>query len=80
MGKDFLKVLGKLWGRGQSQFRGVLGVKSPKISVFRGGDKGRILGDFPLYSHETEFELENPDTQYKRSTTAPLGFVALAIF
>ena len=49
MGKDFLKVLGKLWGRGQSQFRGVLGVKSPKISVFRGGDKGRILGDFPLY-------------------------------
>ena len=50
MGKDFLKVLGKLWGRGQSQFRGVLGVKSPKISVFRGGDKGRILGDFPLYS------------------------------
>ena len=50
MGKDFLKVLGKLWGRGQSQFRGVLGVKSPKISVFWGGDKGRILGDFPLYS------------------------------
>ena len=50
MGKDFLKVLGKLWGRGQSQFRGFWGVKSLKISVFRGRDKGRILGDFPLYS------------------------------
>ena len=45
-GQDFLKVLGKLWGRGQSQF---WGVKSPEIFVFRGGDKSRILGDFTIY-------------------------------
>ena len=52
-GIEPLKGLGILWGRGRLNLWGFFGGKSPKNLKKRGGDGGRILGDFAqpsLYS------------------------------
>ena len=45
-GIEPLKGLGILWGRGRLNLWGFFGGKSPKNLKKRGGDGGRILGDF----------------------------------
>ena len=45
-GKEPPKGLGILWGRGRLKLWGFFGGKSPKNLKKRGGDGGRILGDF----------------------------------
>ena len=49
-GERLSKSFGETMGTGTITILGIFGGEIPKISVFRGGDKGRILGDFPLYS------------------------------
>ena len=51
-GERLSKSFGETLGTGTITISGILGVKSQKISVFWGGDKGRILGDFPLYKRD----------------------------
>ena len=50
-GIEPLKGLGILWGRGRLNLWGFFGGKSPKNLKKRGGDGGRILGDFAHPKH-----------------------------
>ena len=50
-GDTGLISFGDASGTGRAKTLGIFGENSPKISDFRGGDGGKILGDFPLTSH-----------------------------
>ena len=54
-GIEPLKGLGILWGRGRLNLWGFFGGKSPKNLKKRGGDGGRILGDFAHPISDTHY-------------------------
>ena len=44
--KHLFNTLGTNWGQGESQLWGILGINSPKIVEFWGGDGDKIFGEF----------------------------------
>ena len=69
-GIEPLKGLGILWGRGRLNLWGFFGGKSPKNLKKRGGDGGRILGDFahPSTYLGTDSKKPGPDQIFELSS------------